>query len=48
MLDSVDLQGSKKDRIITKEWLVKEGGMDPSEPQWISLIDDQGITLNGT
>ncbi len=47
MLDSGDLQESEKDWTITKEWLVKEGGVDPSEPQWISLIDDQGITLNG-
>ncbi len=47
MLDSGDLQESEKDQTITKEWLVKEGGVDPSEPQWISLIDDQGITLNG-
>ncbi len=48
MLDSRDLQESEKDWMITKEWLVKEVVVDLSEPQWISLIDDQGITLNGT
>ncbi|KAF8966883.1 hypothetical protein BDZ97DRAFT_1805703, partial [Flammula alnicola] len=45
--DSGDLKEGELDEAIAKKWLIDEADVKPEELKWITLVDDQRITLNG-
>ncbi|KAK0196032.1 hypothetical protein F5146DRAFT_1133499 [Armillaria mellea] len=45
--DSGDLIESERDEAIAKKWLIDEARPELEELRWITLVDDQRITLNG-